>query len=146
MTGKKANLISHQPGVWIATVGARKVSQGWTIMFLLEAICVLLLFLATGCLSLVFREGIEMPKIYSCLEIGQILLMLLLIAISSWAAHPMLQSHGRVLLMQGVSLLQLLQKEMVRHTKDIKEKENLEGCFSSPSHGRCIANQWLIWD
>lgn len=106
----------------------------------------LLLFLATGCLSLVYREVIEMPRIYSYLEIGQILLMLLLIAISSWAAHPMLQSHGGVLLVQGVPLLQLLQKEMVRQTKDIKEKENLEWCFSSPSHGRCIANQWLTWD
>lgn len=109
-------------------------------MFLLEVICVLLLFLATGCLSLVYREVIEIPKIYHLLEIGQILLMFLLIAISSWAAHPMLQSHGGVLLMQGVPWPQLLQKEMVRQTKDIKEKENFEPCFSSPSHGRCTAN------
>lgn len=126
MTGKKAKFVSHQPGVCTALMVVRKVSQRWTIMFLLEEICVLLLFLATGCLSLVYREVIEMPKIHSCFEIGQILLMLLLIAISSWAAHPVLQSHGGVLLMQGVSLLQLLQKEIARQTKDIKEKENLE--------------------
>lgn len=42
-------------------------------MLLLEVICVLLLLIATGCLSLVYREVIEMPKIYNYLEIGQIL-------------------------------------------------------------------------
>lgn len=120
--------------------GSKEVSQRWTIMFLLEVVCALFSLLVTGCFSLVSREVIEMPKTYSCLEIGQILSMLLLIAISSWAAHPMLQSHG-VWIMQGVPLLQLLQKEIVR-----QEKENLEGCFSSPSHGRCIANQRLMWD
>lgn len=59
MTGNKAKFMHHQPGVCIAIMGVRKVSQRWAIMFLLEVICVILLFLATGCLFLVYREVIE---------------------------------------------------------------------------------------
>lgn len=82
-----------------------------------------------------------MPEIYNHLEIGQILLMLLLVAISSWAAHPTLQSHGGVLLMKGVPLLQ---KETERQTKG---KGELGGVFLFPLswevHSKSVADLGL---
>lgn len=103
----------------------------------------LLLFLATGCLSLVFREVIEMPKIYICLEIDQILLMLLLIAISSWAAHPMLQSFAHA----GSVPAAATTKRNGKADKRFKGKGELRGVFLFPFswevHSKSVADLGL---